>query len=203
MNQPELLENGKHILDLGCGQRKLPGSVGIDFNENSDADVIHDLNHFPYPFPDDHFDIIHCDGILEHLDDIVQVMEELHRIAKPGARIQITAPYFTSVDAFTDPTHKRFFAMRSFDYFTGDFPEYGFYTQARFRRIKVEVSFWKLPRLKGLRIQHLVGAHWLVRRFPTIYERFFAYLLPAQSIHYELEVIKPISIMDINDAHCP
>jgi SAM-dependent methyltransferase len=178
------------VLDLGCGRRKLSGSVGVDLNEDSDADVIHDLNHFPYPFPDDYFDVIHCDGILEHLDDIVRVMEEIHRIARPGARIEITAPYFTSIDAFTDPTHRRFFAMRSFDYFTGDFPEYGFYTRSRFRRVAVELSFWRVPRLRGLHVQHLVGAHWLARHFPSVYERFFAYLLPAQSIHYELEVIK-------------
>lgn len=180
-----------NILDVGCGKRKLPGSVGIDIGRDSDADVIYDLNRFPYPFRDSLFDAIRCDSILEHLDDLVRVMEEIHRIARPGARVDITAPYFSSVDAFTDPTHKRFFAIRSFDYFTGDFPEYGFYTQSRFRRLKVEVRFWRLPRLKGLRIQHLLGAHWLARRFPSIYERFFAFLLPAQSIHYVLEVMKP------------
>jgi len=184
------VSGSKLILDVGCGRRKIPGAIGIDFNINTDADVVHNLNHFPYPFPDNNFDKIHCDGILEHLDDIVCVMEELHRIAKPGALVEVTAPYFTSVDAFTDPTHKRFFAMRSFDYFTDDFPEYSFYSTARFRRVKVEVSFWKLPRLRGVRIQHFVGAAWLARRFPSLYERFFAYILPAQSIHYELEVIK-------------
>jgi SAM-dependent methyltransferase len=187
-----------NVLDLGCGQHKLPGALGVDFCADSDADVIHNLNQFPYPFPNDRFDAIHCDSILEHLDDIVQVMTEIHRIAKPGAHIEIIAPYFTSVDAYTDPTHKRFFAMRSFDYFTGDFPEYGFYTPCRFRRINVELSFWDLPRLGGLRIQHLVGAHWLARWFPSIYERFFAYLLPARSIRYELEVIKSDSSSQIS-----
>ncbi len=180
-----------NVLDLGCGQRKLPGSVGVDFNQDSDADVIHDLNRFPYPFPNDQFDVVHCDGILEHLDDIVRVMEEIHRIARPGGRVEVIAPYFTSVDAYTDPTHKRFFSMRSFDYFTGEFPEFDLYTRSRFRRTRVELYFWRLPRLGGLRVQHLVGAHWLARRFPTVYERFFAYILPAQLIRYELEVIKP------------
>ncbi len=75
-----------NVLDLGCGQRKLPGSVGVDFNQDSDADVIHDLNRFPYPFPNDQFDVVHCDGILEHLDDIVRVMEEIHRCQAGGTR---------------------------------------------------------------------------------------------------------------------
>ena len=58
------------ILDLGCGCHKMPGAIGVDFNPNSDADIIYDLNAFPYPFPDNEFDLIHCDGILEHLDDM-------------------------------------------------------------------------------------------------------------------------------------
>lgn len=178
-------------LDLGCGRKKTPGAVGIDFSPNSDADIVHDLNVFPYPLPDNEFDAIVCDGILEHLDDIVKVMEELHRIARPNAQVLITTPYFASVDAFTDPTHRHYFSARSFDYFTGEFPEYRFYSStARFKKRKFEITFWKLPRLGGLRPQHLLGAHWLANRLTTVYERFFAYILPAQTIRYELIVVK-------------
>ena len=38
------------ILDLGCGKRKQKDAIGVDMSEDSDADVIHDLNKFPYPF---------------------------------------------------------------------------------------------------------------------------------------------------------
>jgi hypothetical protein len=101
-------------------------------------------------------------------------------------------PYFTSLDAFSDPTHKHYFSARSFDYFMGAFPEYGFYSrEARFMRRKIEIRFWALPRLGGIHPQHFLGAHLLARHFTSIYERFFAYLLPAQSIYFELEVVKP------------
>lgn len=178
------------VLDLGCGCSKWPGAIGVDVNSNSAADVIHDLNSFPYPFQDSQFDVIRCNSILEHLDDIVKVMEELYRIAKPGAAIKIHVPYFASVDAFTDPTHKRFFSARSFDYFTGEYPEYSFYSHARFRKQRVEILFWQLPRLGGIHIQHLAGAYWLANHLTTIYERFLVYWLPAQYIEYELTVLK-------------
>lgn len=178
------------VLDVGCGRAKTPGAIGIDANPASDADVIHDLEDFPYPFRDDSFDRIICNGIVEHLDNVVRVMEELHRIGRPGAVITITTPYFTSVDAFTDPTHKHYFSSRSFDYFTGDFPEYSFYSTARFCKQKVDISFWSLPRLGNIRPQHWLGAKALVTHAPMIYERFFAYLLPAQTIRYELVVEK-------------
>jgi hypothetical protein len=37
----------KKILDVGCGQNKFPGAIGIDANPRSHADVIHDLGNFP------------------------------------------------------------------------------------------------------------------------------------------------------------
>ena len=61
--------------------------------------VLADLDHFPYPFASETFDLIWCDGILEHLIDVVQAMDELYRIARPNARLVIITPYFTSLDA--------------------------------------------------------------------------------------------------------
>ena len=183
--------NKMRLLDFGCGKKRQPGAIGVDINPASDADVLADLDRVPYPFAKDSFDMIWCNGIIEHLTDVMGVMEELHRISRPGALIVIITPYFTSLDAFTDPTHKHYFSFRSFDYFTGDFPEYGFYSsKARFIKRKVEISFWNVPRLGGIHPHHLVGAHWLARRFTSVYERFFAYILPAQFIRFELEVVK-------------
>jgi len=45
------------ILDVGCGTNKHPGAIGLDYNPRTGADVIHDLNEVPYPFPDDEFDL--------------------------------------------------------------------------------------------------------------------------------------------------
>ncbi len=177
-------------LDLGCGRAKAPGAIGLDINPRSAADVIHDVDQLPYPFQPDTFDRVICSGIIEHVDSIVAVMEELHRICRAGAVIEITTPYFTSVDAWTDPTHKHYLSSRSFDYFTGDFPEYSFYSTARFQKRAVDIRFWALPRLGNVRPQHWLGAKWLADRFPMIYERFFAFMLPAQTIYYELVVVK-------------
>ena len=38
------------ILELGCGTTKIPNAISVDINPFSKADVIHDLNKFPYPF---------------------------------------------------------------------------------------------------------------------------------------------------------
>ena len=179
------------ILDLGCGNNKKAGAIGIDFNKNTQADHVHNLNAFPYPFTDNTFDEIVSAHCIEHLDDVVKVMEELHRIAKPGARIVIDAPYFSGQDAFSDPTHKHFFTSRSFDYFTGDFPEFSFYSStARFKKISFHIDFWKIHKLGGVRLQNYLGFGFLANRLTGVYEKFFAFIFPAQSIRYVLEVVK-------------
>ena len=92
------------ILDVGCGSKKFPGAIGIDVNPNSDADTLHDLNTIPDPYAGDTFDMIVYDNCLEHLGDVVAVMEELHRIAKPSANVKIIVPFYATRYAHTDPT---------------------------------------------------------------------------------------------------
>ena len=108
----------KKILDLGCGKKKRAGSFGVDWSDRHDADVIHDLYVFPYPFEGASVDMVYIDNTLEHLDDPIAVMGELYRIVKPSGIVKVIVPYFRSVSAFTDPTHKHFFTVESFSYST-------------------------------------------------------------------------------------
>jgi len=165
------------ILDFGCGNKKIKGAIGIDVNRNTEADVIADLNHFPYPLRDSSFDLIICDNILEHLNDLIKVMEELHRIAKPGAKIVIKAPYFRSTGAFQDPTHRTFITEKTFDYFLED-SSYNFYTKARFRIKKIEYKWGESAKIKLLRF--ILGDR-IVRDMVTN---------ACWGIEFELEVIK-------------
>ena len=70
----------KRILDVGCGQNKYPGAIGIDANRATHADVIHDLGTFPYPFADNEFEEIICRHVIEHVPDVLGFVNELHRI---------------------------------------------------------------------------------------------------------------------------
>lgn len=98
------------ILDLGCGSRKTPTATGVDIDPKSQADVIHDLNVFPYPFEDNTFDEVVTNHVLEHLDDTLAVLNELHRITKNGGKIKLRVPHYTGVSAWGDLSHKRTFS---------------------------------------------------------------------------------------------
>ncbi|MBI2459423.1 MAG: methyltransferase domain-containing protein [Parcubacteria group bacterium] len=125
-------------LNLGCGNKKIPGFIGVDRVKTAAADLIHDLNIRPYPFADNSVDEIIADNVLEHLNDIVAVMAEWHRICRPGAIIKISLPYYKSSGAFSDPTHQHFFTENSFQYFSPEH-EYHFYAQTKFKTLKIKL----------------------------------------------------------------
>lgn len=173
-------------LDFGCGKRKLPGSVGVDISPDTDADVVHDLNKFPYPFKDGEFGAVKADNVVEHLDDLLKVMEELHRITAHGAELKIIVPFFRSVYAFIDPTHRHFFTCRSFDYFdpASDFSKFYKYSRARFsvKRVVFDEDY------PGTFFERLAAkfANWK----PVFYETRLSALLPLNTLTFYLETVK-------------
>lgn len=174
------------FLDLGCGNKKAPGSIGLDINADTDADVVHDLNQFPYPFEDNTFDKVVCDNVIEHLDDVFKVMEELNRICKNGAEVKIIVPYFRSHWAFIDPTHKHYFTYDSFTYFDPNHIHNKLYN---YSPVKFEIQ--KTIFNENINRSWLFGlvkkiAHWKPHR----YEKWLSTILPMDDITYYLKVIK-------------
>jgi ubiquinone/menaquinone biosynthesis C-methylase UbiE len=110
----------RKILDIGCGKHKWPGSVGLDIRTSEGVDVVHDLNQFPYPFPDNSFDRIRVIHVIEHIQSIPRTMEEIHRIARHGAQIDIETPHYTDASSWQDPSHVWHLNTRSFDFFLAD-----------------------------------------------------------------------------------
>lgn len=178
------------VLDLGCGTRKRPGSVGIDCNPASKADIIHDLNVTPYPFKSSEFDEIYVDNVLEHLDNVLAVMEELHRISGPGALVKIVVPYFRSRWACIDPTHKHFFTAGSFDYFdeNSEISKIYPYSKARFRIEKT--VFNENVRHKGLFAIPAGLFKKVADANPVRYETWFSTLFPLDDITFYLRTEK-------------
>lgn len=171
----------RDVLNLGSGHKKLPGAINLDITDRTSPDVVHDLDLRPWPFPDDTFREIHAYDVLEHLRDVIATLEEIHRISKPGARVLITVPHFSSANAFTDPTHKRFFGVDSFSYVTGE-NAHDFYSGRRFRERSRQLVFH--PSL----VNKLVWR--LANRFPRQYEQRWAWIFPAWFLSVELEVVK-------------
>ena len=177
------------ILDLGCGKNKIKSKnendlvIGADSIKLDGVDVVYDLEKFPWPFKDNEFDLIISNHTLEHLSNLVKTMEEIYRVGKPGAIIKVNVPYFAYPGAFQDPTHKRFFTLRTFEYFN-EKNGLSYYSRARFEILKKQLNFsitWpKISRFFDM----------LIKIHPSFYERFFSRILPAENLHVELKIIK-------------
>ena len=175
------------ILELGCGRAKTPGAIGVDINPRSNADIIHDLDQYPYPFPDSEFDRVLCFDVLEHLDNFVRAVEEIWRISKSGGTVAVSGPFMSSVNYYSDPTHKRAFTSRSFDYFIpGTAASEYAYSAARFRLVSVEYDKPGRAERRGISLWLL---HW-ANRNKDWYERRFAFIYPMFQVDFELEVLK-------------
>jgi SAM-dependent methyltransferase len=127
-----ILSSNVQKLNLGCGQFRKEGYVNLDVSPLAMADVIHDLEVFPYPFAEHTFELIEADHILEHLSHPFRVMAELHRITKPGGQIRISVPHFSR--GFTHPEHQRGFDATFPFYFQDDY--FGGYTGLRLHHKK-------------------------------------------------------------------
>ncbi len=108
-------------LNFGCGKNILEGWTNIDLNEGPGVDLVVDLDAASWtyiPFEDDSVDEFLLSHVLEHVRHTLDLMREIYRIAKPGARMTIRLPYGSSNDAFEDPTHVRPYFADSFMYFS-------------------------------------------------------------------------------------
>jgi len=72
------------ILHLGCGKKKAEGAFGVDIRPFPGVDLVHDLNKVPYPLESDSFEKIIAIDVLEHLDDFVAAVDEIHRRNERG-----------------------------------------------------------------------------------------------------------------------
>ena len=175
---------GAMVLDVGCGTRKAePGAIGIDCSPRSAADVIWNLNDFPWPLESNAFECVHMSHVIEHVLDITRTMAEVHRVARAGADVFVTTPHFSSHNSYTDPTHVRHLAGRSFHYFTGD--DFATFTgmNVRFDIESLKLTFGRNVVLDGV-------GRWRARRNLEWYERHAAWIFPAQDIQCHMKVRK-------------
>lgn len=103
--------------NLACGNNKQDGFIGIDQVKTLATDIVMDLETFPWAIESDSTDELYCSHYVEHTRDLILFMDECHRILKTGCKMMIIAPYYSSMRACQDPTHKRSICEVTFMYF--------------------------------------------------------------------------------------
>ncbi|MEJ7617588.1 MAG: methyltransferase domain-containing protein [Pyrinomonadaceae bacterium] len=185
------VSGSRKILDVGCGTNKYPGAIGLDYNPRTDADVIHDLGVVPYPFPDNEFDEVISQHVVEHVPDVMAFMTELHRITKPGGVIKIATPHYSNPDWPTDLTHRNHINSYSFHCFDPERRLFAFYTDVELLPVRTYVSLANLWRALGLEFIVNLDQRWPAFRFTRkFWEFYLSFILRGKDISFEFEVRK-------------
>ncbi len=181
-------------LNVGCGLDIREGWVNLD-SVNYGGNQLCELNQYPWPFPDNHFDEVYASHILEHMGNFNAVVTELWRVCCPGAIITVKVPFFLSTKFYSEPDHRIPFGIRSFDN----------YEDITGRRLKFYEQ-WKLGHRtnygskarfvvesKRFHFSNFAALRWLngpINLEPVLFERFFATLLTPEEVHFRLRVSK-------------
>lgn len=106
--------SGSKKVDLGCGFNKIDGCLGLDQYPSKCVDIVRNIEKNGLPFSDNTVEYIHAHQFMEHLDNFIFVMNEIYRVCCHNAIVNISVPTLINPYALADPTHKRFFNVRSF-----------------------------------------------------------------------------------------
>lgn len=116
-------------LNLGCSDAQVPGFLNVDAwtppwatDENFMRVNLAAGSHWPWP--DSSISFILAHDIIEHLEHKIYTMNEIHRILRPGGKVEIIVPTTEGRGAWQDPTHVSYWNRNSFLYWTEGDPHY-------------------------------------------------------------------------------
>lgn len=158
-----LVTQDAYLLDIGCGHgellkniyRKTKNSYGLDPDakalEKNDL-IKHKIVGFveKMPFPNNMFDVIVLEWVLEHLPDPESAFQEIYRILKPGGKIVFITPnawnYNTWIIRAIPNAFHPFFTKKLYGRHEGDtYPvKYRINTAGKQEKILSNIGFKKI-----------------------------------------------------------
>jgi SAM-dependent methyltransferase len=113
-------------IEIGGGTLVQPGWINLD-SRNGHGEWARMAQDTPWPTGDNTVDAIRASHVMEHIpagQERIDVMNEAHRVLKPGGVFEIIVPIVNNPltwHAIADPTHVSFWVLESFHYFDGHF----------------------------------------------------------------------------------
>lgn len=158
-------------IDIGCGDAKQPGFIGMDIRKTKNADLVWDCENVPYPIPSECANVVLVSHLVEHLKPWLLmsriegtkekrgIFDEWWRLLKVGGQLWIATPYAGSFGFWQDPTHTKGWNEATATYFDPHKPLYAIYRPKPWRIIKndwlmvgnLEIILEKLPLNHGIK----------------------------------------------------
>lgn len=95
-------------VNLGSGYKRIEGFVNVDDDVLVEPDYLVDIEAAILPFEDNSVSEVRAHHILEHIGQgFIPLMQEIYRVCKHGAILDIVVPHHFHDNYYSDPTHKR------------------------------------------------------------------------------------------------
>lgn len=104
-------------IDIGSGTTVQPGYTGVDIVALPNVQTVYDVDRHGLPFSDSTVSHVYTAHFLEHVADLVFVMNEIHRVCCADGIVEVHVPTLMGPYAAADPTHRRLFNARTLSYF--------------------------------------------------------------------------------------
>ncbi len=184
-------------IDLGCGTAKKTNFIGVDVNHYPGVDYVADLEEGLGFISDNSVDEYFSSHFLEHVQNLEGLLKEIHRTIKPNGKIEIIVPHFSNPYYYSDYTHKRFFGLYTFDYFSSkkqklkrNVPFYNcmFEFEVLERKLIFKSSFNLFLNLFRKHVfQRIFNSTTYMQE---LYENLFSRLIPCSEIRFVLKPVK-------------
>lgn len=165
-------------LNLGCGNKRKEGFLGVDKFRSEASDIAADLEE-RLPFEESSINEIWMDNLIEHIRDIPNLMKEIHRICINGAKVTIFTPHFSSLASWRDPTHFHHLSYFSMNHF--EKKDILYCTGGGFKVIDRKLTFGGILGNIG-RLIFMIS--------PKEYESNWCFIFRGSTLKFVLEVIK-------------
>jgi len=127
--------DNKLFLNLGCGELPIKDCVNVDIKPMKHIDKVVDLSKLSWPWPDSSVDGIYMIHSLEHFINPLEIINECHRILKPGGFLYLQVPHSSLVTGIGNIQHYRTFSI-----------ELGSLINGKFEEVLKEIRWWGYPR---------------------------------------------------------
>lgn len=136
-------KKSKIRIDAGGGENGQPGFVVMDRRKVRGVDVVHDIEHVPWPFLANCASVVLMSHVWEHLSPTktLAVANEIWRVLEEGGQWWIVMPYGWSYGYLQDPTHQNPAVEATWEYFCPEFPLYRVYKPKPWKMLRRE---WQL-----------------------------------------------------------
>jgi ubiquinone/menaquinone biosynthesis C-methylase UbiE len=181
-------------IELGCGANKRhANAVGIDALDYPCVNIVGDIYEVLAQFPSGSVDVVYSYHFVEHVENLNRLLAELSRIVKIGGYVEVVAPHFSNPYFYSDPTHRSFFGLYTFNYFSANstfkrkVPTYQ--EKLNFKLDQVDLIFKSSP---PFYLRHIlkktIGSFFNSCNYmKELYEENFCYLFPCFEVKYKLK----------------